>query len=63
MEFSDVTLRAIQALIELCTGNLANQQTVLNAQILDTIHDVLVLKVLEVSQNIITRFVSSTEII
>ena len=45
IEFSDVSHKAIQALIELCTGNFANQQTVLNAQILDTIHLVLVQQV------------------
>lgn len=33
--------KAIQALIELCTGNFANQWTVFKAQILGTIHNIL----------------------
>ena len=44
-KFSDIAIKAIQALIELCTGNFANQQMVLNAQILDMIKFVLLRKV------------------
>ena len=33
--------KAIQALIELCAGNFANQEVVFNAQILDTVSSIL----------------------
>ena len=45
--YIEIAHKAIQALIELCAGNFANQEVVFNAQILDTVSSILSKKVSE----------------